>query len=345
MSAARPLPRPKCKSLRGVRVAGVGKYVPEVVVTNDRVAEILDFASRGFTAEWIVQRTGIHERRHATAQQATSDLCIAAANDCFAKSGYTPQDIDLVVLGTFTPDMSFPSTACIVQDKLGIIGAAIEVEAACAGFMFALITAATYVVSGASERALVIGGDANSKILNPNDPKIYPLFGDGAGAVILERGDADQGIISYSLGSDGSGGPLLCRPACGSRELASAEALAAGRQFMAMDGPGVYRWAVEILRDTVEDTLAHAGLTANDIALYVPHQANIRIIEQALHKWLNVSREKVFNNLDKYGNTSAGTIPIALDEALAAGKLNRGDLTLWSGFGAGLAWGTAIIRY
>ena len=345
MTPPRPLPRPKCKSLLGVRIAGTGKYVPEVVVTNQDLYDKLNFAARGFNAEWIVQRTGIRERRHARPEQATSDLCIEAANDCFAKTGYSPKDIDLVVLGTFTPDMAFPSTACIVQEKLGIVGPALEVEAACAGFMYALITAAAYVVSGASERALVIGGDANSRILNPTDPKIYPLFGDGAGAVILEKGAPHEGIVSYSLGSDGSGGMMLCRPAGGSRTPTTPELLAAGQQYMQMDGQGVYRWAVEILRDTIEDVLAHTNLTTRDIALYVPHQANIRIIDQALTKWLDVPPELVFNNMDRYGNTSAGSIPLALDEALAAGRLKRGDLTLWSGFGAGLAWGTAIIRW
>lgn len=345
MSQAPPLPRPKCKALPGVRILGTGQYVPEVVVTNEQLYHQLDFASRNFNAEWIVQRTGIHERRHCKPEQATSDLCVEAALDCFRKTGCTAQDIDLVVVGTFTPDMSFPSTACLVQDRLGIVGAAVEVEAACAGFMYALITAAAYVKSGASDRALVIGGDANSRILNPTDPKIYPLFGDGAGAVILERCDGPQGIIAFSLGADGAGGNMLSRPAGGSRTPPTAELLAAGQQYMHMDGHGVYRWAVEILRDSVHDVCNFAQLTPNDIDLYVVHQANIRIIDQALHKWLRIPPEKVFNNLNRYGNTSAGSIPLALDEALAAGKLQRGQLALFSGFGAGLAWGTALVRW
>lgn len=345
MTHSHPLPRPKCKSLMGVRVAGTGMYVPDVVVTNAHLYDRLNFAARGYNTEWIVQRTGIHERRHCRPEQATSDLCIAAAEDCFAKSGYGPKDIDLLVLGTFTPDMSFPSTACIVQDRLRLVGPAIEVEAACAGFMYALITAAAYVASGASERALVIGGDANSRILNPADPKIYPLFGDGAGAVILEKGRPGQGILAYSMGADGAGGRMLCRPACGSRTPPTAALLAEGQHFMHMDGQGVYRWAVEILRDSVEDVLAAAKLTTNDIQLYVAHQANIRIIEQALQKWLRIPAEKVFNNLDRYGNTSAGSIPIALDEAIAAGRLKPGQFALFSGFGAGLAWGTAVLRW
>ncbi len=329
----------------GVRIVGTGKYVPELVVTNAQLFDRLNFAARGFNTEWIVQRTGIHERRHCTPDQATSDLCVEAAKDCFAKTNLTPADIDLLVVGTFTPDMSFPSTAAIVQDRLGISAPALEVEAACAGFMYALITAAAYIVSGASDRALVIGADTNSRILNPTDPKIYPLFGDGAGAIILERGTPEQGILAYSMGADGAGGAMLCRPAGGSRTPLTAEALASGQHYMSMDGQGVYRWAVEILRDTIEDVLTAANLKPDDIALYIPHQANIRIIEQALHKWLKIAPERVFNNLEKYGNTSAGSIPLALDEAVSAGRIKRGELALFSGFGAGLAWGTAVLRW
>jgi 3-oxoacyl-[acyl-carrier-protein] synthase-3 len=339
------LPRPRCRTLDGLRIVGTGSYVPDRVVTNAELYHTLNFAARNFNAEWIEQRTGIRERRHARPEQATSDLCVEAAKDCFAKTGVDPKDVDLIVLGTFTPDMSFPSTACIVQDKLRMVCAAIEVEAACAGFMYALITAAAYVASGASTRALVLGGDANSRILNPDDPKIYPLFGDGAGAVILEKGNPGQGILAYSLGADGSGGNMLHRPACGSRTPPTAELLSAGRQYMHMDGPGVYRWAVEILRDTVDDVCQHAKISIDDIDLFVVHQANIRIIDQALHKWLKVPESKVFNNLERYGNTSAGSIPLALDEALAAGRLQRGQLALFSGFGAGLAWGTALVRW
>jgi 3-oxoacyl-[acyl-carrier-protein] synthase III len=332
------LARPKCRSLMGVRIAGAGKYVPDAVLTNEHL-----HARLGFDSNWIVKRTGILERRHARADQATSDLCVEAAHDCFAKSGYTAKDIDLLVVGTFTPDMSFPSTACLIQDRLGMIGPALEIEAACAGFMYALVTAATYIISGASDRALVIGGDTNSRILNPDDIKTYPLFGDGAGAVILERGTDTDGILAYSMGSDGSGGPLLMRETCGSRLPVNADHLAAGKHFMVMDGKAVFRWAVEILCDTIQDALKAANLTPNDIDLYIPHQANIRIINAAIDV-LHIPRSKVFNNLEKYGNTSGGSIPIALEEAYAEGKLKPGMLACMSGFGAGLAWGTAVMR-
>ncbi|OWK36507.1 3-oxoacyl-ACP synthase III family protein [Fimbriiglobus ruber] len=339
MTSERPLPRPKCRSLMGVRVIGSGKYVPDAVVSNDHL-----HARLGFDSDWIVKRTGILERRHALPHQATSDLCVEAANDCFAKTGLTAKDCDLLVLGTFTPDMSFPSTACLVQHRLGLVGPAIEVEAACAGFMYALITAAAYVVSGASDRALVIGGDTNSRVLNPDDIKTYPLFGDGAGAVIIERGRPDQGILAYSMGADGSGGPLLQREAGGSRLPPAPEHLAQGKHFMFMDGRAVFRWAVDILCDTIQDTLGAAKLTPGDIDLYVAHQANIRIINAAIDV-LHIPRSKVFNNLEKYGNTSAGSIPIALDEALAEGRLRESQLAVLSGFGAGLAWGTAVMRW
>jgi 3-oxoacyl-[acyl-carrier-protein] synthase-3 len=323
----------------GVRVFGTGKYVPDMVVDNDHL-----HARLGFDSEWIVKRTGISERRHAAPHQATSDLCVEAATDLFAKTGLSARDCDLLVLGTFTPDMSFPSTACIVQDRLGIVGPAIEVEAACAGFMYALITAAAYVKAGLSDRALVIGGDTNSRVLNPTDIKTYPLFGDGAGAVFVEPGRPDQGIIAYSMGSEGWGGPLLQREACGSRLPITPQLMAAGKQYMFMDGHAVFKWAVNILCDTIRDVLDAANLTVEDVNLFVAHQANIRIINAAIDS-LSIPRGKVYNNLERYGNTSAGSIPLALDEAAAEGRFKDGDLLVLSGFGAGLTWGTAVVRW
>jgi 3-oxoacyl-[acyl-carrier-protein] synthase III len=334
-----PLPRPRCRSLMGLRIVGTGSYVPDLVLSNEHL-----HATLGFDSDWIVKRTGILERRHAHPSQATSDLCMEAIERCLSSSGVSPKDIDLLVLGTFTPDMSFPSTACILQDKLGIVGPAIEVEAACAGFMYALITAAAYVHSGVSDMALVVGGDTNSRIVNPNDPKTYPLFGDGAGAVLLTKGRPDQGILSYSMGSDGSGGMQLCRPSGGSRNPPTAAHLEQGLQFMHMDGRAVFRWAVAILCDTIQDVLDHAGMKPNDVDLYIPHQANIRIINASIDV-LHIPRTKVFSNLARYGNTSAGSIPICIDEAISEGRLKENDLCVLSGFGAGLAWGTALIRW
>ena len=339
MTTQRTQPLPKPKSLMGVRVVGTGKYVPDMVLGNDHL-----HARLGFDSDWIVKRTGILERRHAAPNQATSDLCVEAAHDLFAKTGKTAADCDLLVLGTFTPDMSFPSTACLVQDRLGLIGPAIEVEAACAGFMYALITAASYVKAGTSDRALVIGGDANSRIVDPDDIKTYPLFGDGAGAVFVEPGRPDQGILAYSMGSDGSGGALLARETCGTRTPATPELIAAGKHYMSMDGRAVFRWAVDIVCGSIGDVLAAANLTSADVDLFVLHQANIRIINAAMEH-LHISPSKAFNNLEKYGNTSGGSIPIALEEAAAAGKLKPGMTVVLSGFGAGLAWGTAVLKW
>ncbi|MGL4555164.1 MAG: 3-oxoacyl-ACP synthase III family protein [Gemmataceae bacterium] len=333
-----PLPRPRCRRLMGVRFLGTGSYVPDGVVSNEHLHQRF-----GFDSDWIVKRTGILERRHAPPHQATSDLCHEAAARCIARAGVNPRDIDLIVLATFTPDMSFPSTACLVQDRLKISAPAIEVEAACAGFLYALITGAAYIVSGASDLALIVGGDTNSRVLNPSDIKTYPLFGDGAGAVLLTRGEPHQGILAYSMGADGSGGDLLNRPAGGSRMKLSPEVIAAGLHYMHMDGRAVFRWAVAILCDTIQDVLRAAGLTPEDVDLYIPHQANIRIINAAIDV-LHIPRGKVYNNLDRYGNTSAGSVPLAMDEAVAEGRLRPGQKVMLSGFGAGLAWGTALIQ-
>lgn len=334
-----PSVRPSCRRLTGVRVVGTGSYVPDGVVTNHHLEQRF-----GFDSDWIVKRTGILERRHALPHQATSDLCYEAARRCIDQAGVKPGDIDLCLLATFTPDMSFPSTACLVQDRLKLTCPAMDLQAACAGFMYALITGAAYVVSGASDLALIIGGDANSRIINPDDIKTYPLFGDGAGAVLLARGRPDQGIISYSLGADGSGGDLLSRPACGSRLPPTPELLAKGMHFMYMDGRAVFRWAVAILCDTIQDVLKYAGLSPEKIDLYIPHQANIRIINAAIDV-LHIPRSRVYNNLEKYGNTSAGSVPLALDEALEDGRIQPDNLIVLSGFGAGLAWGTAVMRW
>jgi 3-oxoacyl-[acyl-carrier-protein] synthase-3 len=320
-------------------VLATGSYVPDAVVTNDHLHKRF-----GFDSDWIVKRTGILERRHALPHQATSDLCHEAARRCIDAAGVKPADIDLCLLATFTPDMSFPSTACLVQDRLRLNCPAVDLQAACAGFMYALITGAAYVAAGASDLALIMGGDCNSRILNPHDIKTYPLFGDGAGAVLLTRGRPDQGILSYSMGADGSGGDLLSRPACGSRLPPTPELLAKGLHYMYMDGRAVFRWAVAILCDTIQDVLQASGLKASDVDLYIPHQANIRIINASIDV-LHIPRSRVFNNLDRYGNTSAGSVPLALDEAVAEGRLQPDDLVCLSGFGAGLAWGTTIMRW
>jgi 3-oxoacyl-[acyl-carrier-protein] synthase-3 len=232
----------------------------------------------------------------------------------------------------------------MIQNRLGLLCGAFDVQAACAGFMYALTVGAQFVKSGNSKLCLVVGGDTNSRIINPGDMKTYPLFGDGAGAVLLAEGSNDQGFISYQLGSDGSGGELLMRPSCGSRYPISKEAIEKNDHFMQMDGRAVFRWAVNMVTDSANEVMYEAGLTADDIRLFVPHQANIRIIN-AVSDVLGFPRDRVFNNLHRYGNTSAGSVPIALDEALNEGRFSRGDHLLVSGFGAGLTWGSAVLRW
>jgi 3-oxoacyl-[acyl-carrier-protein] synthase-3 len=323
----------------GFRVLTAGSYVPDGVVTNEHLGQHF-----GCDPDWIVRRTGILERRHALPHQATSDLCFEAGQQCIERAAVDRADIDLLICGTYTPDMTFPSTACMLQDRLDLNCPALDVQAACAGFVYALVTGAAYVVAGVSKLALIIGGDTNSRIANPRDQKTYPLFGDGAGAVLIAASGKDYGILSYSLGSDGGGSDLLNRPACGSRLPPSADLLAKGLQYLHMDGRAVFRWAVDILCDSTRDVLEASGRTIDDIDLFIPHQANIRILNAALDV-LDIPRERVFSNLQKYGNTSAASVPLALDEAIQLGLVKRDGLIIMSGFGAGLAWGTLLLRW
>jgi 3-oxoacyl-[acyl-carrier-protein] synthase-3 len=219
-----------------------------------------------------------------------------------------------------------------------------DLQNACAGFLYALITGFQYVATGCSRLALVIGSDCNSRIVNPQDMKMYPLFGDAAGAVLLARGSADQGLLAYTLGADGSGADMLYKPMGGSRILPSAEGFAANLHFLRMDGRAVFKWAIRLLDETIRGVTAHAGLTIDDLDLVVLHQANVRILDAAAQQ-LGIDPAKMFINLDRYGNTSAASVPLALDEAIDLGRLHRGDRVLISGFGAGLAWGTGILRW
>lgn len=330
--------RPPLRSVTGLQILGTGSFVPDKVVKNEDLVEL------GYNAEWIFQRSGIYERRHAPVEIATSDLAVQAAARCICSAGVDKSEIDLVIVGTYTPDMPVPAVAMIVQDKLGLCAAAMDVHAACAGFVYSLVTAAQFVVAGGSKMALVIGADCNSRIVNPKDKLTYPLFGDGAGAVLLGPGSNEQGLISYSLGSDGSGAELLCCPMGGSRMPSTPEGIQENLHFLRMDGLPVFKWAVRLLKISVIDVLAHAGLSIDQIDLWVPHQANLRIIH-SLVDTLGIDREKVLINIDRYGNTSAGSIPLALDEAYQQGLIKRGDRLVICGFGAGLVWGTAIFQW
>ena len=329
----------KTHSLLGVQIVGTGSYVPENRVTNEDLKR-----TRGFDPAWIEQRSGIIERRHAPAELATSDLCAEAGARAMRAAGVAPAEIDLLVIGTFTPDHICPSTACLVQHRLGLEVPAFDVSAACSGFMYALSTASQFIATGNAKTALVIGGDTNSRYMNPLDQRVFPLFGDGAGAVIMKRGEPRQGLVCYQLGADGGGAPLLVVPGGGSRQSASAEMIKAGAQYVQMDGRSVFKWAVRALSDTIALVLKEAGLTVQDVSLYLLHQANIRIIDAAVQQ-LGIPCEKVFNNIQRYGNTSGGSIPIALDEAFLEGRIKPGDTLLMSGFGAGLTWGTALFRW
>jgi 3-oxoacyl-[acyl-carrier-protein] synthase-3 len=324
--------------MTGVQVLGTGAYAPDNVVRNEDLSEL------GLDAEWIVPRTGIHERRHALEDEVTSDLAFNAAIQCLEEADVSIGDIDLIVVGTVTPDRPMPSTACILQQKLGSNAPAFDMNAACSGFIYALVIGAQFVKTGHSNRVLVVGADLMSRIVNPADKITYPLFGDGAGAVLLGPGSNQQGLLSYMLGAEGEGAGLLCVPAGGSEEPTSVSAIEASRQFMQMDGRAVFKWAIRTVSDALRETLHHAGKSVDDVDALVLHQANVRIIDAVVDE-LGIDPSKVIVNVDIYGNTSAGSIPLALAEARQQDRINRGDLVLICGFGAGLTWGTALLRW
>ena len=321
-----------------MQAIATGSYVPELVVRNE------DLAKYGCDPQWIFERSGIRERRHARPGQSTSDLAVMAARRAIERAGVAASDVDLLVLGTFSPDLPVPSTACQVQTKLGLRCGAFDVSAACAGFMYALITGAQFVATGGARLALVIGADATSRIVEPQDKKTYPLFGDGAGAMLLSPAGPDQGLIAYTLGADGSGEDLLCMKAGGSRNPASAATVERKEHYMRMEGRQVFKWAIRVIAQSIRDVMDEAKLSNDDIDLVVLHQANVRILDAAAEE-LGFDRRKMFVNLEKYGNTSAGSIPLALDEACQQGLLRRGSNILLCGFGAGLCWGTAVWRW
>jgi 3-oxoacyl-[acyl-carrier-protein] synthase-3 len=332
--------RGRMGSCLGVRIAATGSYVPDLIVTNE------DLASLGCDSDWIVQRTGIRERRVASPDQATSDLAYEAILRCLRQSGVNARDVDLLICATMTPDFATPSTACLLQQRLGCIAPAFDVNAACAGFMVALITAAQYVRTGLAKNAIVVGSEVMSRTVDRTDIKTYPLFGDGAGAVLLQpsaTADGESGILSFTLGSEGNA-EALCIPGGGSREPISQSMLDQSRQFLKMDGRSVFVWAVRVVEDSIRDVLAAANVKPSEISAIILHQANIRIIDAAI-KSLDVPKDRVFVNLDRYGNTSAASIPLVLDDAYQQGAIHKGDLVLLCGFGAGLTWGTSLIRW
>jgi 3-oxoacyl-[acyl-carrier-protein] synthase-3 len=333
-------------------IAGTGRYLPAARLTNS------ELETRMATSDaWIVERTGIRERRIAAPHEATASMATQAGRAALLDAGLTPADIDLVLVATCTPDQILPATAAFVADALGTRCAAFDLQAACSGFVYGLVTAAALVSDGGMRAALVIGSETISRFLDTTDRSTGMLFGDGAGAVVLvpsrPTGDggegtggfgAEPGLLAWDLGCDGSATGILDVPAGGSRLPATAETVAGGQHVVRMDGREVYRRAVRAVVDSVSITLGRAGLTAADVDLFIPHQANARIVDAVLPR-LGIPAERTFMNIEHYGNTSAASIPIALAEADESGRVRPGALVLLTGFGAGMTWASALVRW
>jgi 3-oxoacyl-[acyl-carrier-protein] synthase-3 len=316
-----------------VTITGLGCRVPERVVRNDELAQYVDTSD-----EWIIERTGIRERRIAAPEEALSDLALPAAREALAEAGLEGKDVDLLIVATVTPDMAFPSTAALLADALGSAdAAAYDLSAGCTGFMYALAQGYGMLAGGLARRALVVGGDVLSRILDWEDRSTLVLFGDGAGAVVLEPASA-RGFLGFELGADGGGGEHLWLPGSGSRLFEAPE------RYVKMNGREVFKFATRILVQSAEELLARCRVSVDDVDLYIPHQANVRIIDHATRK-LGIPSERVVINVDRYGNTSSGSIPLALADAAADGRLRPGQLVLMTGMGAGLTWGSALIRW
>lgn len=324
--------------LHPVGIIGTGKYVPERILTNQQLEQMVETND-----EWIVTRTGIKERRMAAEAEATSDLAYEAAKKAIAAAGLTAEDIDLIIVATITPDMFFPSTACLLQTKLGATkAAAFDLSAACSGFIYGLATASNMIATGMYKHVLVIGAETLSRITDYTDRNTCILFGDGAGAVVLGPVAEGRGFRSFELGADGSGGELLKVSGGGSRIPSSEQSISDRQHYIHMAGNDVFKFAVRIMGSAAEDALAKAGMAKEDIDLLIPHQANIRIIQSALNR-LNLSEEKAMINLDKYGNMSAASIPVALAEAVEQNRIKEGDTLVFVGFGGGLTWGASVL--
>ncbi len=321
-------------------IVGWGKDVPARVLTNQDLSEMVETSD-----EWIVSRTGIHERHIAGDGETTASMAIAASQQALDVGGIRPDHIDLIIVATVTPDHLFPATACLLQDALGASrAAAFDLSAGCSGFVYGLAVAADMLRAGTYRTALVVGAESLSKIVDWRDRETCVLFGDGAGAVVLRAGENEGGILATVLGADGSGADLLIQPAGGCRAPASHLTVAEGSHYLRMKGREVYRFAVRIIPIATREVLSRAGLPVEGVKLLIPHQANRRILEAA-SKHLSLSEDTVYSNLARYGNTSAASIPIALCEAAEQGRIEQGDLVVCVGFGAGLTWGAAAIRW
>jgi 3-oxoacyl-[acyl-carrier-protein] synthase-3 len=316
-------------------------YVPEKRVTNDDLALLVDTSD-----EWIRERSGISERRIVSEGQANSDLSVKAIENAFQGGEFRPEELDLIIVATVTPDMMFPSTACIVQDKIGARNAwSFDLSGACSGFLYAMATGAQFVQTGMYKKVLVVGTDVMSSILNFEDRSTCVLFGDGAGAILLEpTEDHDVGIIDFLLHSDGAGGKFLYMPAGGSLHPASHETIDKKMHYVHQDGRNVFKHAVKLITEVSRDILERNSYTADDVNLFIPHQANLRIIQSSLER-LGLSPDRVVINIDRYANTTAATIPIGLTEAHQQGRIKKGDLLLLASFGAGFTWGSVLLRW
>ncbi len=325
--------------LRG-RIISTGSYVPDNVITNQDLEKIVETSD-----DWIIERTGIKERRIVNGNQATSDLAFEAASIALKRAHIKPKDIDLIIVATITPDMPFPSTACLLQDRLGAKNAAaFDVNAACSGFLYGLHIANSILRSGTHQRILLVGAEVLSKVTDWQDRTTCILFGDGAGAAVIEATKEKRGILSTRIHSDGSLSDLICLPGTGSRNPCSKETILKRLNFIKMKGNETFKVAVRTLEELVVKTLEENKLDPSQLSLLIPHQANIRII-QATAKRLNLPMEKVFVNIDKFGNTSAASVPIALDEAVQTGRVQDGDYILLEAFGGGLTWASSLIRW
>jgi 3-oxoacyl-[acyl-carrier-protein] synthase-3 len=338
-----PVPVDPRSTIPGIRIVGTGFCPASRQVNNSALA------SKGYDSDWILQRTGIESRYQVGPGEATSDLAIRAAQRCLESANLPASAVDLIIVATMTPDHFAPSTACLVQAQLGCQAAAFDLNAACSGFVYGLVTASQFIKSGCSRNVLVIGADTVTNLTNPQDRQTYPLFGDGAGAVLIQAdpnhsSDQLSGILAYRLASEGELGKALLIPAGGSRMPVSQQVIQQNLQFLAMDGKTVFKWGVRLIPEIVSEMLFKANLSIEDIDLFIPHQANIRMIHAAMEQ-LNIDPDKVFINLQKYGNTSAASIPIALAEADQQGRLFRGANVLMVGFGAGLTWGASLLRW
>jgi 3-oxoacyl-[acyl-carrier-protein] synthase-3 len=325
---------------RTCSITGVGSYVPEKVLTNAELEKVVETSD-----EWITSRTGIKERRIAAPGQFTSDLATEAAKRALAKAGVKPEEVDLIIVATITPDMVFPSTGCLVQEKIGAKrAAAFDLEAACSGFIFGLEIAQQFIMSRTYDTVLVIGAEKLSAIVDWQDRNTCVLFGDGAGAAVLQNRPNAHGLLTAVMGSDGSKAGLLGMPGGGSRCPATQDSVAARMHFLRMEGKEVFKNAVQAMQTAAEEALRRCEIDITRIKCIIPHQANRRIID-AVGDRLGATPEQLFVNLDRYGNTSAASVAIALDEAVQTGRIQRGDLILLMVFGAGLTWGAAVIEW